>query len=376
MRKRNFVSLGIVFGSITFMLFGVCGIQMNPGQRQTGGEMTIEMGQYAESNDNVSPILSASKENSSNGLVARVKSPLTSKELTNKEAYVNWEWKAVKDGTMKGTRICVNNKGKETTKKIKVKSSYVNDGIPVAKMHETEKGKLYFLCNTYKDWKFNYLVTSLSGKELRGGTLDLREIMKGEDGSLNKNIWFTDMEVSGTTIIIGCQSRKDFASSENSKCSILFINTKTGKWTSTELDPNKWMGMTLSQNVAYRMLDDKSVALMKYDTGEEMVIGLPDIEVPESVYEGIPVSAGSVAYLDNKVYFLDVHGSLYVCDLNGSGTFELLSTNGFYSYPAYRLDRIQVSGDGKSLYAAFWEGDDDCYPEDHKPWHWVKYNIN
>lgn len=374
MRKRNFVSLGVVFGSIAMILSGVCGKQIKPEQGRVKDEVTIGMEQYVQSDRGSTRVLLSDQDVSGN-LLAKVKLPMTNKELTKKEAYVNWEWKAVKDGAMKGVRTCVNSKGKETAKKVRVKSSYVNDGIPVAKMYETGNGQLYFLCNTYQEHKINYLVTSSSGKELRGGKLDLKELLKKEDGSLNKNLWFTDMVVSGTKIIVGYQSRKDFTSLENPKCGILSINTKTGKWTSKELDPDKWMGMELHGDAVYSMPDDKSIVLMKYDTGEEMVIHLPDIVIPESVYEGIPVSVGSVAYLDNRVYLLDVHGNLYVCDLNGSGTFELISTDGCYSYPAYSLDRIQVSGDGKSLYAAFWEGGDECYPEDYKPWHWVKYNI-
>lgn len=295
MRKRNFVSLGVVFGSIAMILSGVCGKQIKPEQGRVKDEVTIGMEQYVQSDRGSTRVLLSDQDVSGN-LLAKVKLPMTNKELTKKEAYVNWEWKAVKDGAMKGVRTCVNSKGKETAKKVRVKSSYVNDGIPVAKMYETGNGQLYFLCNTYQEHKINYLVTSSSGKELHG-------------------------------------------------------------------------------DAVYSMPDDKSIVLMKYDTGEEMVIHLPDIVIPESVYEGIPVSVGSVAYLDNRVYLLDVHGNLYVCDLNGSGTFELISTDGYYSYPAYSLDRIQVSGDGKSLYAAFWEGGDECYPEDYKPWHWVKYNI-
>lgn len=388
MRKKICAGIGgIVFGTALVISAAWCR-QGEWKPKDMGGKTVVEteVCRDAKSSDNVSAILLASKKKSSNGLVGKVATPLTNKELSQKEAYVNWQWSGVakKDGVMKGIRTWINGNGKEKTKKITVKSSCVvghgiwgegkpGEIVPVAKMHETKKGKLYFLCNTYEEWKYNYLAASSSGKELRGGKLDLTELVTGEDGACNGYFRFTNMEVSGNTIIIGYDSRKSFEDLDNSKCGILFINTKTGKWTNKELG-TKWRGMELSGDAAY-VLDGKSVFIMKYDTGEETVISMPDIEAPEPAYEEASVNVGAVTYRDNRVYLLDVHGNLYACDLNGSGTFELLSANEFYSYPAYTLQIIQASSDGKNLYAAFWEGDDECYPEDYKAYHWVKYNI-
>lgn len=382
---------------ISFILVIICaicskqeGIKLE--NSENNGMAEVQNWQMVESSDSVSEKLLSSKTERSNTLVARVKSSITNKRPSKKEAYVNWKWDGVrkKRGVMKGIRTWLNSNGKEKTKKLTVKSSYIvgqgkwgdvnkGDMVPVSKMCETSKGNLYFLCNVNesKQWKINYLVTSSSGKELRGGKLNLKSLMKKEDGSYNKYLWFTDIEIVGNKIIVGYQNSSQYASmTSDSRCGILFINTKTGKWTNMELDAEMWRGMMLSCDVIYRMVDDKAVSIMKYNIGEEMEISLPNIEIPQPAYTGESVEVGRITYLDDKIYLLDVHGNIYVCDLSGNGTFEMFYTDEIHSYPDYTLHNLQISESGKNLYAAFWMGSDDCYPDDYKPYYWVKYDIS
>lgn len=390
----------IVISFILVVICAVClkqeGIKLKDSKNT--GALEAQNRQIVESSDSVSEILLSSKSETSNALEARTKYSLTNKQPSQEEIYVNWKWDGVRKdtGVMKGVRTWINSNGKEKTKKLTVKSSYIvgqgkwgeanrGDMVPVAKMCETGKGDLYFLCNVDENqqWKINYLVTSSSGKELRGGKLNLKSLMKKEDGSYNKYLSFTDVEIVGNKIVAAYLSSSQYASiAEDLKCGILFINTKTGKWTNTELDAEMWRGMRLNDDVIYRITEDKAVSIKKYNTGEEVTIALPDIEIPDPVYdEWIPGEndadhVGEIAYSNDKIYLLDVHGSIYVCDLNGNSTFEMIDTDAVHSYPDYTLCNLQISEDGENLYAAFWKGSDDCYPDDYKPYYWVKYDIS
>lgn len=341
--------------------------------------------------------------------MAKIETPFTNKESTEEEIYVHWSWDGLKNksGSMRGMRIWLNGEGLEHKKKLTIQSPYIigrgkygeaneEDMVPVYLMRENDEGNLYFLCNVdeKKPWKKSYLVTDASGRELFGGKLNLKELTTKGDGTKKRWLWLTDMEIYGDTIVLGYKSSgggQYYDKTKKAKCGVLFIDTKTDTWSNRELNTEHWwtdesysgFDMELHDGAIYSIYKNKFVYWLDYNTRDEKKIELPDIAIPEPAYgEWVPgdydtdksVLVGSITYKEGKLYLLDVYGRLYACDVK-EGAFKLLYTDGEHSYPAYTLARIQVSDDGHSLYAAYWEGGDECYPEGTKPYFWIRYQL-
>ena len=404
MQNRIFLKVNLVLAVVTLLLSACQGKQDDAKRAESN-----QAGQNKEGNRDKQQVTETPTKEVPVDIMAKVGFDDTDKESSEEEIYVNWRWNALKKehGGMKGIRTWLNGEGLERKKKLVIKNPYVHGKRPTRKdifglkpvdmMRETKEGKLYFLCNVdrKKPWRKNYLVTDSSGEELYGGKLDLKELVSRGKGKYNKYLWFTNMEVSGKNIIASYKSSRRYRQElPGAKCGILYIDIETGEWSNRELDIDLWWtdsslreDMQLNDGAIYSLRNNKTVSFMKYNTGEEMQIDLPDIKIPEPVYDewgpwepGCSVEGfilvGRISYHDEKLYLLDVYGNLYVCDINGECTFELLFTDKEHSYPPYTIKHIQISNDGNYLYASFWEGPDEHYEEGKDmPYYWLRYQL-